>query len=305
MTDRTGEDRAEDPADASSGADADRAGGTSGGPDEPIGPSGGPDRAGSEGDRPEGVLGWIRWFRAVDSGPLLYVRDLVTSVLIVLAIGGVLFAASGVWPPMVAVISDSMEPNMERGDLVIVVDNERFTPEAGVTHEGEQTGVVPADVARTTGRTTFNAPGDVIVFQPNGNAGRTPVIHRTMLWVEEGENWYDRADPDAVGSADSCAELHHCPADHAGFITKGDNERTNANYDQVTRLSAPIRPAWIIGTAELRVPYLGHVRLLFSSVGADPAGSAPEARAGPDPTPAAIDRAKRGDAAAMRDGRAA
>jgi signal peptidase len=88
-----------------------------------------------------------------------------------------------------------------------------------------------------------------------------------MFWVEAGENWYDRADAIAVGGADSCEELAHCPAPHAGFVTKGDH---NANYDQASRLSAPVRPAWIVGTAELRVPYLGHVRLLFSTVTVGP-----------------------------------
>jgi len=219
----------------------------------------------SDSERPTGVLDWLRWFWTVDSGPMLYVRDLMTSVVLVLFIGASLFAVSGVWPPMVAIESGSMEPNMERGDLVFVVDNERFTPESAVTTDGYSTGVVPADVARGGGETNFGAPGDVIIFQPNGNTGRTPVIHRAILWVEAGENWYDRADPDALGNADDCTDLDHCPAPHAGFITKGDNELTNEDYDQVTRLSAPVRPDWIVGTAELRVPYLGHVRLILSA----------------------------------------
>ena len=222
-----------------------------------------------------GVLGWLRWFRSVDSGPILYVRDLLTSVLIVLFIGATLFAVSGVWPPMVAVESGSMEPNMVEGDLVFIVDNERFVPDGAVTNDGDPTGVVPADAAEREDRTKFGAHGDVIVFRPNGNTGSTPVIHRAMLWVEDGENWYDRGDPDALGAADDCAELDHCPAPHAGFITQGDNERSNANYDQVTRLSSPVRPEWVVGTAELRVPYLGHVRLIFSGVTVAPTEPTP------------------------------
>jgi signal peptidase len=247
MTDRTDDRRIDEPSE-------------SGSRERPDEIADGPDS-----ERPSGVFGWIRWFRTVDSGPMLYVRDLLTSVAIVLFLGAVLFAISGVWPPMVAIESGSMEPNMERGDLVFVVDDERFTPEAAPTFEGRSTGVVPADLARAGGERNFGEPGDVIVFRPNGNTGRTPVIHRAMLWVEGGENWYDRADPGAVGGADSCAELDHCPAPHAGFITKGDNARTNARYDQVTRLSSPVRPEWIVGTAELRIPYLGYVRLILST----------------------------------------
>jgi signal peptidase len=268
MTDRTDERRPDDSSSGSSEQDADPLEYPA--TEKESGPSIGQriDEAGS--DRPEGVLEWLRWFRSVDSGPMLYIRDLVTSVAIVLLIGAFLFAISGVWPPMVAIESGSMEPNMERGDLVLVVDNERFTPETAVTSDGRSTGIIPADIAREHGHKEFNRYGDVIVFQPNGNTGRTPVIHRTMLWVEGGENWYDRADPGAVAGADDCSELEHCPAPHAGFITKGDNERTNRNYDQVTRLSAPVRPEWVVGTAELRVPYLGHVRLLLSVVTAEP-----------------------------------
>ena len=252
MTDRTDGDHLNDPSDGSSDSV----------PDEPpAGPAGS-----DSDDNPSGLLEWFQWFRTTDRVSVIYLRDILTSVMIVLAIGAVLFTVSGVWPPMVAVESGSMEPNMERGDLIFLIDNERFTPDEAVVVGGASTGVVPADVAESTDRTKFGSHGDVIVFRPNGNAGQIPIIHRAMFFVEEDEDWYDRADPAAVGGADDCSELHHCPAPHAGFITKGDNQRTNANYDQASRLSAPVRPGWIVGTAELRVPYLGHVRLLFSTV---------------------------------------
>jgi signal peptidase len=197
----------------------------------------------------------------------VYFRDILTSAMIVVAIGTILFGISGVWPPMVAIESGSMEPNMHEGDLVFIVDNERFVPQEATEVDGVSTGIVPADVAEQHGETAYNGYGDVIIFHPNGNTGRTPIIHRAMFWVDEGENWYDRADPAAVGGADSCEQLRHCPAPNAGFITKGD---WNSKYDQATRRSAPVQPGWIIGTAELRVPYLGHVRLLFNGVTVTP-----------------------------------
>ncbi|MFQ3285686.1 MAG: signal peptidase [Natronomonas sp.] len=264
-SDTSPEDRHKTSADEPSGARRDA-------PSATKDRNGAPDEAAS----PSGIVGWFRRLRTADSGALIYVRDVLTSVAIVLAIGLLLFTISGVWPPMVAVESGSMEPNMERGDLVFIVDNGRFVPEGAVNTPDGSTGVVPADVAAERDRTTFDRPGDVIVFQPNGNAGQTPIIHRAMLWVEEGENWYDRAEPGATGGAEDCAALNYCPAPHAGFVTKGDNEVTNTNYDQASRLSAPVRPGWIVGTAELRVPYLGHVRLLFSGVTV----SAPGAEAG-------------------------
>jgi signal peptidase len=87
------------------------------------------------------------------------------------------------------------------------------------------------------------------------------VIHRAHLWVEDGENWYDRANPDYHGAA-SCAELLNCPAPHAGFITKGDN---NAGYDQVIGITSPVRASWVVGVAHVRVPLLGHIRLWLSA----------------------------------------
>jgi signal peptidase len=226
--------------------------------------------AGDGTEDPSGVVGWLRWFWTTEETPAVYVRDVVTSVGAVLLVGLLLFAASGIWPPMVAIESSSMEPNMERGDLVFVMSEDRFVPDAAPTHDDGSTGVVPADRAAEVGYTEFNRPGDVIVYERNGRSSATPVIHRAMLWVEADENWYDRADPDAVGNAENCQALRHCPAPHPGFITKGDNDGTNGQYDQVTGLSAPVKPAWVIGTAEFRVPYLGQIRLLLQQ---SPAGS--------------------------------
>jgi len=227
--------------------------------------------AGDGTEDPSGVVGRLRWFWTTEETPAVYVRDVVTSIGAVLLVGLLLFAVSGIWPPMVAIESSSMEPNMERGDLVFVMSEDRFVPDAAPTHDGESTGVVPADRAASVGHTEFNRPGDVIVFTRNGNDRLTPVIHRAMLWVDAGENWYDRADPDAIGNAENCQALRHCPSPHAGFITKGDNDGTNGQYDQVSRLSAPVKPAWVIGTAEFRVPYLGQIRLLLQKSPAGPA----------------------------------
>jgi len=81
-----------------------------------------------------------------------------------------------------------------------------------------------------------------------------------MFWVEDGENWYDEANEQYL-RADDCDELANCPAPHAGFITKGDN---NGEYDQARRISTVVKPDWVRGTAEVRIPWLGWVRLYFS-----------------------------------------
>lgn len=50
-----------------------------------------------------------------------FARDALSTVAVVVAVGAVLFAVSGVWPPMVAVESGSMQPTLERGDLVVEI----------------------------------------------------------------------------------------------------------------------------------------------------------------------------------------
>ncbi|WP_277542367.1 S26 family signal peptidase [Haloarcula laminariae] len=184
-----------------------------------------------------------------------YGMDIVGSAGAVLLVGLLLFAVSGVWPPLVAIESASMDPHIEKGDLVFVMEEERFAGPNAVH------GVVTNQ--RGDEYVRFEQRGDVIVYNPDGNERRTPIIHRAMLYVEDGENWYSRAEPEFIGGADNCSELANCPAPHAGFITKGDNQLSNRKYDQVGSdpISEPVKPEWVIGTAEYRVPLLGEIRL--------------------------------------------
>jgi signal peptidase len=187
-----------------------------------------------------------------ETGPLFFLREIATSAGAVLFVGLLLFGISGVWPPMVAVESGSMEPHMHKGDLVFITQPGRYTPEAA----HGTTGVVTAATGQEIDYRTFGGPGSVVVYDEPGQGG-PPIIHRAEFYVEEGENWFDRADPEFV-SADSCRELLNCPAPHAGFITKGD---ANGRYDQASGIAAPVRPAWVTGIARVRIPYLGWVRL--------------------------------------------
>jgi len=182
-----------------------------------------------------------------------FVYDIVSSVVAVLLVGLLLFAVSGVWPPMVAVESGSMDPHMQKGDLVFVMAEQRFPGQ----NAHNATGVVTARGAGD-GYQKFNQQGDVIIYEPNGDDGETPIIHRAMFWVDDGENWYEKANEAHVAGADNCRELSHCPAKTAGFITKGDN---NGEYDQARSGLRPVKPEWVVGTAQLKVPKLGWVRL--------------------------------------------
>ncbi|WP_336001281.1 S26 family signal peptidase [Halorientalis halophila] len=192
-----------------------------------------------------------------------FLDDFATSVLAVVGIGVLLFAVSGVWPPMVAIESGSMEPNIGTGDLVFVMDEERFPSDRAVG----QTNVATVYSSNDSDFRKFNKPGDVIIYEPNGNDRATPVIHRAIFQVEDGENWYDRADPAHLpDDVNSCDDLEYCPANYTGFITRGDNEGTNKHYDQVQGVSKPVKADWVIGTAEFRMPGLGWLRLNFAAL---------------------------------------
>lgn len=216
-----------------------------------------PDPFSSIDTRPSGVVGRVRWFLTVEKGWPVFVREIVSSVLAVLLVGLLLFAVSGVWPPMVAVESGSMEPHMFRGDLVFIMEEQRLAPD--FAHS--RTGVVTYEAGRKAEYTRFGGYGDVIVYDAPNSVG-PPIIHRARFWVDDGENWYGRADPTYLNGG-SCAEIPNCPAPNAGFITRGD---ANPTYDQVSGIARPVRPDWITGTAEVRVPWLGYIRLEFSEL---------------------------------------
>ena len=209
----------------------------------------------AEGPSPAETKGIAYRFRHDNEGALMWIREMLSSVAIVLVIGLILFGVSGVWPPMVAVESGSMEPNMEVGDLVFVTEPGRLAPDAA----NNDVGVVTYEDGRAADYRTFGSYGSVVIYRPPGRTA-SPIIHRAMFRVEEGENWYDRADGE-YHSAAGCAELRHCPAPHDGFITLGDN---NGAYDQANGLAPPIRAEWVTGVARVRVPYLGYVRLIAS-----------------------------------------
>ncbi|WP_224334095.1 S26 family signal peptidase [Haloprofundus halobius] len=171
-------------------------------------------------------------------------------------VGAALFAVAGVWPPMVAVESGSMQPNLDRGDLVFVTAVDRY--DDGTAGPD---GVMTVHEAEASAHERFGEPGDVVVFvDPDGTGA--PTLHRAHFWVEEGEDWYGRADRSAIPSGvDDCSELANCPATHAGYVTKGDG---NAHYDQAVGRTDPVRTEWVRGKANAGIPKLGWVRLVVA-----------------------------------------
>ncbi len=169
-------------------------------------------------------------------------KSLVEALLIVAAIILVAYAATGTWHIGFAVESGSMEPNMLIGDLIFVQAPNR-------TH------ITTLEEGKTLDYKSFENYGNVIIYRPNGASSATPIIHRAMKWVEEGELM--------PGGK---------PAPHAGYITKGDH---NPSYDQQSlqvvvdggrAVVEPVKPEWVIAVAKVRVPYLGYPSLILKDI---------------------------------------
>ena len=171
------------------------------------------------------------------------VYGLLAPAAAVLLVALVVAAAAGAWPPFVAVESGSMEPTVERGDLVVVTSTERF-PWGGLVGNAE-----PGAPTRLGGT------GDVVVFDPP-DGGRRPILHRIAFPVSAGEDWTDRANPALLDG--DCAAIEACPAPHDGYITYGD---ANGEYDQSAGIAPVVREEWISAKALVSVPNLGWFRV--------------------------------------------
>lgn len=182
-----------------------------------------------------GIKEKIKDFRESDNIWIGLLRDFLFVLSVVVIFSSISYIALGQWSPMVAVESKSMVPHLNVGDIIFIESIDRRE-------------IITFETGEKTGYESFDYYGDVILYRRYGNEAGTPVIHRAMYYVETGEPLW----------------VNGPPAPYAGYITKGDNNKTNPAFDQQGSISylQPIKKEWVIGVARFRpIPLLGCVSL--------------------------------------------
>ena len=186
----------------------------------------------------------LEQFRTSENKWVSLARELVIVAIVVGTIALGLFLVSGTWPAVVTIESESMVPHMNVGDLVFVVSADRFG-DLQTWKEGQETGY-----------TKFEDYGDVIIYKPNGATSVHPIIHRAMVWAEEGQSFQI-----------STGNLNYTyTAPHDGYITKGDNNMVidQTGWESGYRGLGPLEPVkdeWVVGKALFAIPLLGYLPL--------------------------------------------
>lgn len=183
----------------------------------------------------------VAQFRESDHWAVSLARDILWVVTVVGGVALALFLICGTWPAVVTIESESMVPHMNVGDLVVVVQKDRYG-----TFETWTDG-------RVSGIPKFEDYGDVIIYKPNGLTSVHPIIHRAIQYVEPG------IVTQMKGKNLSVTYM----APHSGYVTWGDHNRNPdqlAIYPGIGQIE-PVKDEWIIGKALFSIPLVGYLPL--------------------------------------------
>lgn len=218
-------------------------------------------------------------------------RDILIAFTIVVIVMLALWAYCGIWPPMVVVESGSMQHSDERSFVGVIDTGDMVF----VKTVDSQEDIVTYVDGEATNYAHYGAFGDVVIYRPNGDEARTPIIHRAVVWLELNDSAVSD-DFDGIDYANytfdvpslgkyntteiivlenyghenlwvniSLRELiiYYTITDqvpHGGFITMGDNNAPY--YDQPMNQSyEPVLPEWIVGKAVGEIPWFGLIKL--------------------------------------------
>ena len=201
----------------------------------------------AEKEKARDIRSLITQFRSSDHWAVSLARDLLWVVCVVGAIALCLYLICGTWPAVVTIESRSMVPNMNVGDLVVVVQKDRYG-EFMTWEEAKQ-----ANVSK------FNGYGDVIIYKPNGLTSVHPIIHRTMVYATN-------TTPLTEIRGSTLRTAYTAP--HDGYITWGDNNPAPDQFVAYPGIGTPepVKDEWIVGKALFAVPLVGYLPLHIGEV---------------------------------------
>jgi signal peptidase len=185
--------------------------------------------------------GLVTSFRTSNHWAVSLGRDLLWIVTVVGGIALILYLICGTWPALVAIESKSMDPHMKIGDLVVVVQKDRYG-----TFQTWLDGSV-------SNYTRYDEYGDVIIYRPNGRTNVTPIIHRAIQYV----------DPGPVTEIKGKKIRVNYTAIHPGYITWGDNNQVPDQFSGIPGIGIlePVKNEWIVGKALFTIPLIGYLPL--------------------------------------------
>ena len=183
----------------------------------------------------------IMQFKTSEHWAVSLARDAVWLVAVVGGIALALYLICGTWPAVVTIESKSMDPHMKIGDLVIVVQKDRYG--------AFETWLDGA----TSGYTKYEEHGDVIIYKPNGLTNVHPIIHRAIQYVDTAP----------VTEIKGYKLVGNYTPPHPGYITWGDNNPApdqGLSYPGIGVVE-PVKEEWIVGKALFAIPLVGYLPL--------------------------------------------
>ena len=231
----------------------------------------------ADNDGEKGIRALIAQFRTSEHWAVSLARDVLWLVAVVGGIALALYLLCGTWPAIVTIESTSMVPHMNVGDLVVVVQKDRF---------GD---LQTWDMGKATGYKKFSDYGDVIIYRPNGIqdfcssigllplSKQHPIIHRAMTRVDEGQPEPLYINPgrgqvtpitytpvtntnESMVIGSGYIRYLNTTTSHGGYITKGDNNiASDQGYLSIEGAGTiePVREEWVVGKSLFVIPLVG------------------------------------------------
>ena len=218
---------------------------------------------------------------------------IMVAVLVFTSILGVMAWYAGTWPPLSVVESSSMQHDDDRSILGVIDTGDLVIVQVSDGHD-----VVTYIEGYQTGYGMFGDYGDVIIYRPQGDAERKPIIHRAVMFLEPvGSNEWSVSAlagyPDHLwsvevgdhegmrgmltlhdyGHASVILEIDLDIMDRvAGFVTHGDNNHKQGVgfVDQMVLDEGKlVQKDWVMSRAAFEIPWIGSLSLLVRNVNVD------------------------------------